>query len=78
MSTLDATVFMLGSLATLYFLMELHGLLRGSQPDPRTTPFAVRMDDGQPLEIWLEEPESADDSACRHCGSRRPSRAAAY
>ncbi len=77
MSGLDAAIWVLGSLATLYFLLELHALAQRSKPNPRAKPWAVRMDDGQPLEIWLEEAEEPDGQTCGHCGARA-SRAAGY
>ena len=78
MSVLDAAIWMLGSLATLYVLLELHTLVQRSRPNPRSKPWAVRMEDGQPLEIWLEEAEEPEDQTCRHCRGTRASRAAGY
>ena len=71
MSAFDAIVLMLGSFATLVFLMELHNLLRRSSQASPSTLFAYRVEDGQPLEIWLEEDEPADPAPCRHCGGGR-------
>ena len=76
---MDAVICILGSLATLYFAMELGRLIEGQWQTRRRAPTAVRTDNGEPITIVVEDPEAPRRrKCCRHGHPLRPARSSAY